>query len=77
MILSQLVEADEITALSPEELRELIVRLDDEVVNGAGDAPVAPAVATAEPAAEAAAETATDAAAPPAAEAAEARAEQS
>lgn len=34
MILSQLVEADELMALSPEELREMITRLDDEVVHG-------------------------------------------
>jgi hypothetical protein len=34
MILSQLVEADELMAMSPEELREMIVRLDDEVVHG-------------------------------------------
>lgn len=34
MILSQLVDADEMLSLSPEELREMIVRLDDEVVHG-------------------------------------------
>lgn len=34
MILSQLVEADELMAMSPQELREMIVRLDDEVVHG-------------------------------------------
>ncbi|MER7184593.1 hypothetical protein ABT404_34895 [Streptomyces hyaluromycini] len=46
MILSQLVEADEMMAMSPEELRELIVRLDDEIVSGTGDEPVAPDSAT-------------------------------
>lgn len=34
MILSQLVEADELMALSPQELREMVARLDDEVVHG-------------------------------------------
>jgi hypothetical protein len=35
MILSQLVDADELNSLSPEELREMLARLDDEVVYGA------------------------------------------
>lgn len=35
MILSQLVDADELKALTPEELRDMILRLDDEVVYGA------------------------------------------
>jgi hypothetical protein len=34
MILSQLVDADELKALTPEELRDMILRLDDEVVYG-------------------------------------------
>lgn len=37
MILSQLVDADELMSLSPQELREMICRLDDEVVNGSGE----------------------------------------
>lgn len=37
MILSQLVDADELKALSPEELRDMILRLDDEVVYGASE----------------------------------------
>lgn len=36
MILSQLVDADELNQLSPDELRDMISRLDDEVVHGAG-----------------------------------------
>lgn len=38
MILSQLVDADELNSLSPEELREMLARLDDEVVYGASPA---------------------------------------
>lgn len=41
MILSQLVDADELNSLSPEELREMLARLDDEVVYGAEGADVA------------------------------------
>jgi hypothetical protein len=37
MILSQLIDADELMALSPEELREMILKLDDEVVYGSGE----------------------------------------
>lgn len=37
MILSQLVDADELKALTPEELRDMILRLDDEVVYGASE----------------------------------------
>lgn len=33
MLLSQLIDADELTDLSPEELREMLVKLDDEVVS--------------------------------------------
>jgi hypothetical protein len=33
MLLSQLIDADELTGLSPEELREMLVKLDDEVVS--------------------------------------------
>jgi hypothetical protein len=38
MILSQLVDADELKALSPEELRNMLARLDDEVVYGSNEA---------------------------------------
>ncbi|MFL6126970.1 hypothetical protein [Actinophytocola sp.] len=41
MILSQLVDADELNSLSPEELREMLARLDDEVVYGAEGATAA------------------------------------
>lgn len=34
MILSQLVDADELKALTPDELRNMILKLDDEVVYG-------------------------------------------
>ncbi|MEV6230115.1 hypothetical protein AB0L88_19875 [Saccharopolyspora shandongensis] len=34
MILSQLVDADELNSLSPEELREMLAKLDDDVVYG-------------------------------------------
>lgn len=34
MLLSQLIDADELQGLSPEELREMILKLDDEVVYG-------------------------------------------
>lgn len=37
MILSQLVDADELKALSPEELRNMILKLDDEVVYGSSE----------------------------------------
>jgi hypothetical protein len=38
MILSQLVDADELTSLSPEELRNMLSRLDDDVVYGSSEA---------------------------------------
>jgi hypothetical protein len=37
VILSQLVDADELKALSPEELRNMILKLDDEVVYGSSE----------------------------------------
>ncbi|MEU5849326.1 hypothetical protein [Saccharopolyspora shandongensis] len=37
MILSQLVDADELNSLSPEELREMLAKLDDDVVYGEED----------------------------------------
>lgn len=36
-LLSQLVDSDELMSLTPQELREMICRLDDEVVNGVGE----------------------------------------
>lgn len=33
MLLSQLIDADELTGLSAEELREMLVKLDDDVVD--------------------------------------------
>lgn len=37
MILSQLVDADEMMAMSPDELREMLIQLDGEIVNGDGE----------------------------------------
>jgi hypothetical protein len=37
MILSQLVDSDELKGLSPEELREMILALDEEVVFGSSE----------------------------------------
>jgi len=34
MLLAQLIDTDELMGLSPEELREMLVKLDDEVVDG-------------------------------------------
>lgn len=34
MLLAQLIDVDELESLAPEELRELLVKLDDEVVLG-------------------------------------------
>ncbi|ASW54264.1 hypothetical protein CIK06_08790 [Plantactinospora sp. KBS50] len=36
-ILSQLVDSEELSTLGPEELREMLAELDDEVVNNDGD----------------------------------------
>jgi hypothetical protein len=36
-ILSQLVDSEMLSSLSPEELREMLAELDDEVVNGDED----------------------------------------
>ena len=36
-ILSQLVDSEELSTLSPEELRAMLAELDDEVVNGGDD----------------------------------------
>lgn len=36
-ILSQLVDSEELSALTPEELREMLAELDDEVVGGGDD----------------------------------------
>jgi hypothetical protein len=38
MILSQLVDAEELKSLSPEELRNMLAKLDDEVIYGSGEA---------------------------------------
>jgi len=37
MLLAQLIDTDELMGLSPEELREMLVKLDDEVVQGTAD----------------------------------------
>lgn len=37
MVLSQLVDADELKSLSPEELRDMLASLDDDVIYGAED----------------------------------------
>jgi uncharacterized protein YbdZ (MbtH family) len=37
MVLSQLVDADELKSLSPEELRDMLASLDDDVIYGADD----------------------------------------
>lgn len=34
MLLAQLIDMDELMGVSPEELREMLVKLDDEVVQG-------------------------------------------
>jgi hypothetical protein len=34
MLLAQLIDMDELMDLSPEQLREMLVKLDDEVVQG-------------------------------------------
>jgi hypothetical protein len=34
MMLAQLIDMDELMGVSPEELREMLVKLDDEVVQG-------------------------------------------
>ena len=34
MVLSQLVDADELKAMSPEELRDMLASLDDDVIYG-------------------------------------------
>jgi hypothetical protein len=36
-ILSQLVDSEELSTLTPEELREMLAELDDEVVNSTDD----------------------------------------
>jgi hypothetical protein len=36
-ILSQLVDSEELSSLTPEELREMLAELDDEVVNSSDD----------------------------------------
>jgi hypothetical protein len=36
-ILSQLIDADEFKALSPEELRDLVLKLDEEIVYGTSE----------------------------------------
>jgi hypothetical protein len=37
MVLSQLVDADELKAMSPEELRDMLANLDDDVIYGEDD----------------------------------------
>jgi hypothetical protein len=37
MLLAQLIDADELGELSPDELREMILKLDDEVVYGSSE----------------------------------------
>jgi len=51
MVLSQLVDADELKAMSPEELRDMLASLDDDVIYGEDDDEAGEA-AEAKPAAE-------------------------
>jgi hypothetical protein len=37
MLLAQLIDADELKSLSPEELREMLLKVDDEVVYGSSN----------------------------------------
>lgn len=37
MLLAQLIDMDELMGLSPEDLREMLVKLDDEVVSSTTD----------------------------------------
>lgn len=37
MFLAQLIDADELKDLTPEELRDMILKLDDEIVYGSSD----------------------------------------
>lgn len=41
MVLSQLVDADELKAMSPEELRDMLAGLDDDVIYGEGEEGIA------------------------------------